>query len=78
MITMTGVCFMCTDGKEKRLAKRKPALCGYHYSIEQRNKSVERNKDKPKKINKPLKRTPLLIKESLQESYLYSVKSGMK
>ncbi len=49
MIIMNGICSMCTDGKEKRLAKRKPPLCGYHYVGEQRKKSIEKNKDKPKK-----------------------------
>ncbi len=48
---MTGVCSECTDGKEKRLAKRKPPLCGYHYAVAQRKKSVEKNKDKPKKVS---------------------------
>jgi len=56
---MNGICSMCTDGKEKRLAKRKPPLCGYHYATEQRKKSAEKNKDKPKKPIKPLRRTPI-------------------
>lgn len=51
---------MCTDGKETRLAKRRPALCGYHYASEQRKKSTEKNKDKPKKEQKPLKRTAIV------------------
>ncbi len=63
MIVMTGICVMCDDGKEKRLAKRKPPLCGYHYSEEQRRKSVEKNKDKPKKIAKPLNRTAITRKK---------------
>ncbi len=59
---MNGICCMCDDGKEKRLAKRRPPLCGYHYASEQRKKSAEKNKDKPKKVNKPLQRTPLSYK----------------
>jgi len=62
MIVMTGICCMCDDGKEKRLAKRRPPLCGYHYAGEQRKKSAEKNKDKPKKVQKPLKRTALTYK----------------
>lgn len=62
MIVMNGICSMCDDGKEKRLAKRKPPLCGYHYTVEQRKKSAEKNKDKPKKVYKQLKRTPLSYK----------------
>lgn len=62
MIVMNGICGLCDDGKEKRLAKRKPPLCGYHYTIEQRKKSAEKNKDKPKKAPKPLKRTALTYK----------------
>lgn len=62
MIVMKGICSMCDDGKETRLAKRRPALCGYHYASEQRKKSAEKNKDKPKKEQKPLKRTPLSYK----------------
>jgi hypothetical protein len=59
---MKGVCEVCNDGKEKQLAKKRPPLCGYHYSIEQRKKSAEKNKDKPKKVQKQLKRTPLSYK----------------
>ena len=62
MIVMNGICCMCDDGKEKRLAKRRPPLCGYHYASEQRKKSAEKNKDKPKKVQKPLKRVPLSYK----------------
>jgi len=62
MIVMTGICCMCDDGKEKRLAKRRPPLCGYHYASEQRKKSAEKNKDKPKKVQKPLQRVPLSYK----------------
>lgn len=62
MIVMMGICCECNDGKEKRLAKRRPPLCGYHYAIEQRKKSAEKNKDKPKKVQKPLKRVPLSYK----------------
>lgn len=62
MIVMMGICCECNDGKEKRLAKRRPPLCGYHYAIAQRKKSAEKNKDKPNKIQKPLKRTPLSYK----------------
>ncbi len=54
MIVMNGICSMCTDNKEKRLAKRNPPLCGYHYVGEQRKKSIEKNKDKPKKVFKPI------------------------
>lgn len=59
---MTGICCECNDGKEKRLAKRNPPLCGYHYAIEQRKKSAEKNKDKPKKAQKPLKKMALTYK----------------
>jgi hypothetical protein len=62
MIVMSGICSQCTDGTEKRLAKRNPPLCGYHYKIAQQKKSFEKNKDKPKKVHKPLKRTPLTYK----------------
>ena len=62
MIVMNGICSMCDDGKEKRLAKRNPPLCGYHYVSEQRRRSAEKNKDKPKKAPKPLNRTPLTYK----------------
>ena len=62
MIVMNGICSMCEDGQEKRLAKRKPPLCGYHYATEQRKKSAEKNKDKPKKVYTQLKRTPLSYK----------------
>jgi hypothetical protein len=62
MIVMTGICCMCDDGEEKRLAKRHPPLCGYHYTSEQKKKSAEKNKDKPKKVNKPLTRVPLSYK----------------
>ena len=65
MIIMTGICSLCDDGKEKRLAKRKPPLCGYHYASEQRKKSAEKNKDKPKKVYKQLKRTPLTYKRKV-------------
>ena len=58
MIIMKGICGECNDGKEKRLAKRNPPLCGYHYSKQQQKKSAEKNKNKPK-VFKPLKRTPL-------------------
>lgn len=59
---MKGVCEVCNDGKEKQLAKKRPPLCGYHYSIEQRKKSAEKNKDKPKKVQKQLKRTAIVYK----------------
>ena len=58
---MNGICSMCDDGKEKRLAKRRPPLCGYHYASEQRKKSAEKNKDKPKKVY-TIKKTPLSYK----------------
>jgi hypothetical protein len=61
-IIMTGICGICDDGKEKRLAKRNPPLCGYHYTDEQRKKSAEKNKNKPKKAPKALKRTALTYK----------------
>ena len=62
MIVMQGICSLCTDGKVKRLAKKHPALCGYHYASENTKKNTEKNKDKPKKIYTPLKRTPLTYK----------------
>jgi len=62
MIVMNGICDMCDDGKEKRLAKRHPPLCSYHYASEQRKKSAEKNKDKPKKENKPLNKVALSYK----------------
>lgn len=58
MIVMNGICCECNDGKTKRLAKRKPPLCGYHYAVEQKRKSAEKNKDKPKKTY-TLKRTEI-------------------
>ncbi len=58
---MEGICSLCTDKKVKRLAKKRPPLCGYHYSIEQKKKSAEKNKNKPKKVYQ-LKRTPLTYK----------------
>ena len=58
---MEGICEECTDNKVKRLAKRRPPLCGYHYQAQQRKKSFEKNKDKPKKVY-ALKRTPLTYK----------------
>ena len=61
MIVMMGICSMCDDGKEKRLAKRRPPLCGYHYASEQRKKSAEKNKDKPKKVY-TIKKVPLSYK----------------
>lgn len=61
---MKGKCSECNDGKEKYLAKRHPALCGYHYKIVQQKKSFEKNKDKPKKIYY-LKRTPLTYKRKV-------------
>src|ERR1035437_7482590 len=63
-IIMKGICSECTDGKEKYLAKRHPALCGYHYKLAQQKKSFEKNKDKPKKIYH-LKRTPLTYKRKV-------------
>lgn len=61
MIVMMGVCCECDDGKEKRLAKRRPPLCVYHYAIAQKKKYAEKNKDKPKKVYQ-LKRTQLTYK----------------
>lgn len=55
---MKGICSLCTDGVEKRLAKKRPPLCGYHYASEQRKKSAEKNKDKPKKVY-TIKKVPL-------------------
>ncbi len=61
---MEGICSECPDGKIKRLAKRHPELCSYHYNIAQQIKSFEKNKDKPKKIYH-LKRTPLTYKRKV-------------
>ncbi len=57
MITMEGICSLCTDNKIKRLSKRYPPLCCYHYSAIQREKSLENKKTT--KIQKPLKRSKL-------------------
>jgi len=38
MIIMNGICSMCDDGKQKRLFKRKPPLCAYHYKSENQKK----------------------------------------
>jgi len=59
---MEGVCSMCTDDKVKRLSKRNPPLCGYHYAGEKRKKLIEKNKDKPKKVYKQLKKSPITYK----------------
>lgn len=50
MIVMKGVCSVCNDGKEKYLKKRKPPLCGFHYSVEQSKKQREKQRLKPKKL----------------------------
>lgn len=64
MIVMKGICSECNDGKEKYLAKRHPALCGYHYKLAQQKKSFEKIKDKPQKFY-PIKRTPLTYKRKV-------------
>lgn len=44
MIVMVGQCSICTDGKIKRLAKRNPPFCGYHYTVQQQEKARQKNK----------------------------------
>lgn len=58
---MQGLCSICNDGKTKRLAKRNPPICGYHYSIAQQTKAREKNKDLFKKVH-VLRRTRINYK----------------
>jgi hypothetical protein len=48
MIVMTGKCSECNDDKEKRLAKRKPPLCPYHYVYAQKKKQQDKARLNPK------------------------------